>query len=179
MAGPVGGPRSSLLRKALPALAVLLGLSICVDTNSLFPLLRGGETAADIVRRSEEYRQQVIANEALANEVRYLATRAGGKWAVYRYLGLVERGQRAGRLVESAPTAPRPLTQPQRMRRWIAATEEYGAQFTRGLGQTIACYAGLRPLDHPPGQRNAAPPEVSKKREAGIGGKAGASAAPF
>jgi hypothetical protein len=177
MAVPAGeGVRSPLLRKALPVLAILLGLSISIDMNSFFPLLRGGETAADIVRRSHEHQRQVIADDALENEVRYLATRAGGKWAVYRYLGLVAPGQQAGRLVESAPTAPSPLTQPQRMRKWILATEEYGAQLMRGLGETALCYAGWRPLDEPPGQSNEAPGKLSKKPASGIAGSAEAAA---
>jgi len=170
------GARSSLLRKALPVLAILLGLSISVDTDSFFPLLRGGETAADIVRRSHEHQRQVIANDALEAEVHYLATRAGGKWAVYRYAGLVEPGQHAGRLVEAAPDALRPLTRPQRMRQWIVSTEEYGARLMRGLGETTLCYAGWRPLDSPPSQSNETPDPLSKKPQSGPTSSVGASA---
>ncbi|MBU0609778.1 MAG: hypothetical protein KKI08_17965 [Armatimonadetes bacterium] len=149
-----------------------------MDTDSLFPLLRGGETAADIVRRSREYERQVIANDALENEVKFLATREGGKWAVYRYLGLVEPGQHAGRVVEASPPAPVPLTQPQRVRRWIVATEERGAQFMRGLGETALCYARWRPLDGTANPGNEGSRGVSKTQARGLKGGAGASASP-
>jgi len=179
MAAPAGdGAQTSLLSKALAVLAVLLGLSLSVDTDSLFPLLRGGETAADIVRRSREYERQVIANDALENEVEFLATREGGTWAVYRYLGLVAPGQHAGRVVEAPLPAPAPLTQPQRVRRWIVATEECGAQFMRALGETALCYARWRPLDGAPNPGNEGSRGVSKTQAPGLGGGAGASARP-
>lgn len=165
-----------MLRHALPVLAILLGLSISIDTDSLFPLLRGGETAADIVRRSQEYRRLVAANNALQSEVDYLRTRDGAKWAVFRSLGLVERGQQVGRLVE-APAPPAPvLSKQEQMRNWIVATEEYNAQLLRGAAQVLGCYAGIRPLDQVSENCNRAPAALSKKTVSGLKGKAQATA---
>ncbi len=171
------GAKLPFLRQALPVLAILLGLTLSVDTDSFFPVARGAETAADLVRRSVEYRRTLAANDALEAEVRYLGTRQGGKWAVYRYLGLVEPGQQAGRVVEAPPPEPAALTRPQRMRNWIVTTEEYGAQLLQGLWQTLACYADWRPLDLPPAERNPVGGGVSKETE--IGGHAGATISPL
>jgi len=175
MAGPAGqGPRSPLLRKALPVLAILLGLSFSIDTDSLFPLLRGGETTATILSRSQYYQRLIVSNDALEAQVQYLGTREGGKWAVYRYQGLVEPGQQVGRVVEAPAVAPAPLSQAQRMRNWIAATEDYGAQVVHGLWQMALCYSGWRPLDQPPTGRNAGAADVSNT--AGTGGNSSAGA---
>lgn len=158
MAGPPNEREAPppLLRRAIPVLAILLGLSVSLDLDSLDPLRQGVDVSRDIVHRSAQYRQQVAANDALAGEVAYLQTPAGGRWAVYRYRGLVPPGQQVGRIVEAPPPAPEPLTQPERFRRWITGVEERSAAVVREWVQIARCYAGCRPLDQPPKAETAA-----------------------
>lgn len=151
MAGPPNEREatSPLLRRAIPVLAILLGLSVSVDFDSLDPLRQGVEVSRNIVHRSASYRQQVAANDALAGEVAYLQTPEGGRFAVYRYRGLVAPGQQVGRVVEPPVPAPEALTQPDRVRRWIARAEERSAAVVREWVEIARCYAGCRPPDQP------------------------------
>jgi cell division protein FtsB len=140
---PWAGPR------LLTLLAILLGLSLSLDARLLFPLVRGLQVSSDIVRQSREYHRQVAANDALAAEVAFLRTRAGARWAVYRYLGLVKPGQQVGRVVEEEAAESGPLSHQERVQAWIRTTEEAGARLLREWGRILGCYAGLRAPDQP------------------------------
>lgn len=165
-----GTGRPPVSRRLLTIVAILLGLSLSLDTRTLFPLVRGMDASEGLVRQSQEYRRQVAANDALEAEVAFLRTRAGAEWAVHRYLGLVKPGQEVGRVVETPAAAPRLQSRPERMQAWIAAQKEGGARALREVGQTALCYAGLRPPDRPPDTRNGAAEQLSKKaKRAGDG----------
>lgn len=150
-------------RYLLRTLLILLGLSLSLDTHSLFPFTQGLQLSADIVRRSYEYHREIVANDALEAEIRFLQTAEGARWAVFRYLGLVKPGQEVGRVEPPAAPVPQPMAQPHRVRGWITNVEESGAQTLLSLGETLACYGDLRPLDQAPPPRNELAGALSKE----------------
>lgn len=140
----------------------LLALSLSLRSGIFQPTVRGVQVASDIVRRSAEYRQQIRSNDALEQEVAFLRTEPGRQWAVYRYLGMVKRGQEVGRVVEDAQPVAQPTTKPQRVRAWIAGRETASARCLHQLGQVAACYVKLRPLDRSPEKSNSGDGGLSK-----------------
>jgi len=161
-AGVQRPPMSRVVLAWLALGCLVLGLSL--GTNFLRPVVRGLQVSAEIVRRTQEYRQQVRENAELRAELGFLATDAGKRWAAWRHLGLVEPGWQVGRTVEEAGPA-RQYTRPERLQQWLTAQQQARAEEVRQLGAILMTYGTGRAPYQPPGGRNPSAGGLSKEKQ--------------
>jgi hypothetical protein len=148
-------------RRVWPYLAVLLGLSLSVGWDSLFPLQQGLQRADDVVRLQRKRLELRHQNAVLASEVQFLATPEGAR-AELRRRGKLLPGQHQGKIVVTRPPAPPPPSGPERRRRLVSGAEERAAQRLQDWGEAVACYAARGVVDEPQEPGNYAPVPVSK-----------------
>lgn len=167
-----GKPRQPLAHTALKWSALgVLTLLLTLGTNLFRPTIRGLQVSAEIVHRSRDYHEQIKANDALEQEIAFLRTEQGRNWAVHKYMGMIKPGEQVGRAVEESQPQVKPMSRSDSVRAWISQREDAGSRRLHELGQTMACYGGLRPPDQPPQQkkpeeeaRNNKPQSMSKQK---------------
>jgi hypothetical protein len=167
MRAPSNAPRETppWWRRLWAYLAVVLGLSLSVGWDSLFPLQQGLQRADDVVRLQRKRLELRHQNAVLASELQFLATAEGAR-AELRRRGKLLPGQHQGKIVVTRPPGPPPPSGPERLRRLVSGAEERAAQRLQDWGEAVACYAARGVMDGPQEPGNYAPASVSKPAEA-------------
>lgn len=157
------GPQLSRVILVWAVVGVLV-LSLSLGSKLIRPVWRGLSVSAAIVQERARIEQQRLENAALQEELAFLRSDEGKRWAAWYYLGMVPAGWEGGRVVEQVASAPAP-TRPERIQAWLRAARERSARRVRMAGDVLLVYCGRTERPSAPEGRNAPSSRLSNSDE--------------